>query len=60
MGLEQIIPAIFLIIVLVLVLPSFLMTNYRSKIFLKNLLIWFLVVASITVFSYLIIKLWKK
>ena len=60
MGLEQIIPAIFLIIVLVLVLPSFLMTNYRSKIFLKNLLIWSLVVASITVFSYLIIKLWKK
>ena len=60
MGLEQIIPAIFLIIVLVLVLPNFLMTNYKSKIFLKNLLIWSLVVASITVFSYLIIKLWKK
>ena len=37
MGLEQIIPAIFLIAVLVLVLPSFLRSNNKSKQFFKNL-----------------------
>jgi hypothetical protein len=56
MGLEQIIPAIFLIIVLTLVLPSFLVTNSKSKQFFKNLIIWSLIVASTVVFSYLILK----
>jgi len=59
MGLEQIIPAIFLIAVLVLVLPSFLSSNSNSKQLFKNLFIWSIIVISIVIVSYLIFK-WKK
>ena len=54
MGLEQIIPAIFLIAVLVLVLPSFLKSNIKSKQFLKNLFIWSVIIVSIVIITYLI------
>jgi ABC-type multidrug transport system permease subunit len=54
MGLEQIIPAIFLIAVLVLVLPSFLRSNIKSKQFLKNLFIWSVIIVSIVIITYLI------
>jgi len=37
MELDQIIPAIFLIAVLILVLPAFLRTNSKLKQFLTNL-----------------------
>ena len=37
MGLEQIIPAIFLIAVLILVLPSFIKSNSKSRQFFQNL-----------------------
>ena len=37
MGLEEIIPAIFLILVLVLILPGFISSNSKSKQFFKNL-----------------------
>jgi len=53
-GLEQIIPAIFLIAVLVLVLPSFLRSNNKSKQFFKNLFIWSVIVVSIVIITYLI------
>jgi len=56
MELEQIIPAIFLVAVLILVFPSFLNSNSKFKQFFKNLIIWLLVVVSIVIFSYLIIK----
>ena len=56
MGLEQIIPTFFLILVLILVLPGFLKSNSNSKQFLKNLFIWFIIVASIVVISYLVLK----
>ena len=56
MGLEQIIPTIFLILVLVLVLPSFLRSNSKLKQFSKNLFIWSIIIASIVVISYLVIK----
>ena len=49
MGLEQIIPAIFLIAVLVLVLPSFFRSNNKSKQFFKNLLIWSVIVSVIVI-----------
>ena len=52
MGLEQIIPAIFLIAVLVLVLPSFLRSNIKSKQFLKNLFIWSIIIVSIVIITY--------
>ncbi len=54
MGLEQIIPAIFLIAVLLLVLPSFLSSNNKSKQFFKNLFIWSVIVVSIVIITYLI------
>tara|TARA_B100000609_G_C17034148_1_gene340363 strand:+ start:209 stop:379 length:171 start_codon:yes stop_codon:yes gene_type:complete len=56
MGLEQIIPAIFLVAVLVLVLPGFLKSNSKSKQFIWNLLIWSIIVVSVVIVSYLIIK----
>tara|TARA_B100001287_G_C22500058_1_gene443207 strand:+ start:339 stop:506 length:168 start_codon:yes stop_codon:yes gene_type:complete len=54
MSLDQIIPAIFLIAVLILILPSFLKTNSKSKQFLKNLSIWSIIVVSVVIVSYLI------
>jgi Na+/melibiose symporter-like transporter len=54
MGLDQIIPAIFLIAVLILVLPSFLNTNSKSKQFFKNLFIWSIIIACIMIVTYLI------
>ena len=56
MGLEQIIPAIFLIAVLILVLPGFLSSNLNSKQFFKNLFIWSVIVISIVVVLNLIFK----
>ena len=59
MGLEQIVPAVFLIAVLILVLPSFLRSNSNSKQFIKNIFIWSIIVVSVIIISYLILK-WKK
>jgi len=44
MNWDQIIPAVFLIAVLILVLPAFLRTNSRLKQFLTNLSIWAIIV----------------
>ena len=44
MNLDQIIPAIALIAVLILVLPSFIETNLEKKTFFKNLSIWAIIV----------------
>ena len=54
MGLEQVIPAIFLIALLVLVIPSFLQSYNKSKQLLKNLFIWSVIVVSIVIITYLI------
>ena len=54
MDLEQIIPAIFLIAVLILVLPGFLSSNSKLKLFIKNLFIWSIIVVSIVLITYLI------
>ena len=56
MQLEQIIPAIFLIAVLILVLPGFIRSNSKSKQFTKNLFIWSIIVVSVVIISYLILK----
>jgi Na+/melibiose symporter-like transporter len=56
MGLEQIIPAIFLIAVLVLVLPSFLRSNSKFKQFTLNLIIWSIIIVTVMIVSYLIIQ----
>ena len=54
MGLEQIVPAIFLIIVLIIVLPSFFESNSQLKMIIKNLFIWCIIIVSIVIVSYLI------
>ncbi len=56
MNLDQIIPAIFLVAVLILVLPGFLSSNSKPKQFIKNLFIWSIIVVSIVLVSYLIFK----
>jgi len=59
MGLEQIIPAIFIVAVLIFILPEFLRTNSKLKQFNKNLFIWSIIVVTVVIASYLIFK-WKK
>ena len=54
MGLEEIVPAIFLIAVLALVLPEFLKSNSKLKQFLKNLSIWAIIILAAILISYLI------
>ena len=56
MGLEQIIPALFLIAVLILVLPGFISSNSNLKQFIKNLLNWSIIVVSVIIISYFILK----
>ena len=54
MGLEQIVPAIALIAVLILVLPSFLRSNSEKKQLFKNLFIWSVIVLLVVIILYLI------
>ena len=54
MNLEQIVPALALIAVLILVLPGFIRTNLKKNVFLKNLSIWGIIVLSLVVLLYFI------
>ena len=54
MGLDEIIPALALIAVLVLVLPSFITTNIKKKVFFKNLSIWGVIVLLLMILLYFI------
>ena len=56
MGLEQIIPAIFLIAILILILPGFLSSNKKLKQLINNLFIWSVIVVTVVIVSYLILK----
>jgi len=56
MGLEQLLPAIFLILVLILVLPAFLKSNSKIKQLLSNLSIWSIIIITVVVVSILILK----
>ena len=59
MGLEQIVPAIALIAVLILVLPNFLRSNSEKKQLFKNLSIWGIIVLVVVILSYLVFT-WTK
>jgi len=59
MSTDQIMSAVFLIAVLILILPSFLSTNYKLKEFLRNLSIWAIITLVIIVIIYFI-SLWKR
>ena len=54
MDLEQIIPALALIAVLILVLPGFIKSNNQKKVFLKNLGIWGIIVLFLMILLYFI------
>ncbi len=54
MGLEEIIPAIGLILVLILILPSFIKSNLKKKAFFKNLGIWGMIVLFLMIILYFI------
>ena len=56
MSLEEIIPAIALIAILILVLPEFLRTNIKKKLFFKNLFIWGIIVLLLMIVLYFIFK----
>ena len=56
MGLEEIIPSIALILVLILVLPGFIKSNLNRKAFFKNLSIWGIIILAVMVILYLFIK----
>ena len=56
MDLEEIIPAIALIAVLILVLPGFISSNLEKKLFIKNLSIWGIIILAVMVILYLFIK----
>tara|TARA_B100000965_G_scaffold329638_1_gene293157 strand:- start:443 stop:610 length:168 start_codon:yes stop_codon:yes gene_type:complete len=54
MGLDEIIPSIALILILILILPGFLKTNLKKKVFFKNLSIWGIIVLVLVILLYLI------
>jgi len=54
MNWDQIIPAIFMIAVLILALPSFLRTNTKLKQFLTNISIWAIIVSFVMIVLYFI------
>ena len=54
MGLEEIIPSIALILVLVLILPGFIKSNFKKKVFFKNLGIWGIIVLVLMIILYFI------
>ena len=56
MVLEEIIPAISLIAVLILVLPAFLKSNSKLKQFLTNLSIWAIIVLLVMIVLYIVLK----
>ena len=56
MGMEEIVPAISLIAVLILVLPAFLRSNSKLKQFLTNLSIWAIIVLGVMIVSYFIFQ----
>ncbi len=52
---DQLLPAVYMIGVLLLVLPAFLQSNSKLKIFLTNLTIWIIVVIIIFTLVYFLI-----
>ena len=56
MNFDQIISIIYLVGVLILVLPSFLQSNSKSKQLLANLSIWVIIVLIVTTISYFLFK----
>jgi len=54
MGLEEIIPSIALILILILILPNYINSNLKKKEFFKNLSIWGVIVIVLMILLYFI------
>jgi len=54
MGLEEIVPSIALILVLVLIIPAFIKSNLKKKVFFKKLSIWGIIVLVLMIILYFI------
>ena len=54
MGLEEIVPALALIAILILIFPEFISTNIKKKTFLKNLSIWGIIILLLMILLYFI------
>ena len=54
MGFEEIIPLIALMLVLTLVLPGFIKSNLKKRVFFKNLGIWGIIVLLLMILLYFI------
>jgi H+/Cl- antiporter ClcA len=50
---DQILPVVYMIGVLLLVFPAFLQSNYKLKQFLTNLTIWIIVILIILTIIYI-------
>ena len=57
--LDQLLPVVYMIGVLLLVLPAFLQSNSKLKELLSNLSIWVIIVLIVTTIVYFLLK-WKK
>ena len=56
---DQILPVVYMIGVLLLVLPAFLQSNSKLKQFLTNLTVWIIVVLIILTIIYMFKKYWR-
>ena len=56
MNFEELVPAIALIAILILVLPSFFRLNSEKKLFIKNLCIWGVIIILLMIGLYFILK----
>ena len=54
MGLGEIVPAIFLVAVFILVLPSFINSNLKKKVFFKNFGIWCIIISTVVLILFFI------
>ncbi len=56
MNFDELVPAAALIAILILIFPNFLSSNSNNKIFVKNISIWTIIVFTVMIVSYLILK----
>ena len=54
MGLEEIIPSIALILILVLILPNFINSNLKKNLFFRNLTIWGVIIIVLMIVVYFV------
>tara|TARA_A100000164_G_C21756577_1_gene699583 strand:+ start:224 stop:394 length:171 start_codon:yes stop_codon:yes gene_type:complete len=56
MNFDELVTAMSLIAILFLILPSFISTNSKKKLFFKNLSIWGVIVLAVVILSFIVLK----